>query len=255
MTEVEERAAVGLDQKPYRLAALEQSVSFDRRDQPLDSRKGVYAAVTLNEGGAALGGALPFVRVTGDLRGYLPLGQRFVLAARTFYGRRLGSNFLPVTERFFDGGANGHRGFAFRRLSPYVRSEYPPTPTADDPTPDPAPANLVQTAPIGGDQDFLGSGEVRFDVGKIKSYPFGLVGFVDAGDAICDLPTCLPSDALDFTNLHWAAGIGARWNPVISLRVDVGYRLNRYQAGEPDAGEGLSPLARFAFHISVGQAF
>src|SRR5690606_30150736 len=132
---------------------------------------------------------------------------------------------LPITERFYDGGAAGHRGFGYRELSPTVDDEE------------------GGSAPIGGDEMLLGSGEVRVDVTKIKGYPFGVVGFVDAGDVVGEV------GALDLGNLHYAAGVGLRYDPVIAFRLDVGYRLNRAGPGEPEAGN------RFAFHFSLGQAF
>jgi len=253
--EVELRSTLGLDQEPYRLGALEQTVAFDLRDQPLDARRGMYAGVTLAEGNSAFASDFPFVRATGDLRGYLPIGRRLVLAGRLFYGRKLSADPLPVTERFFDGGATGHRGFGFRRLSPFASSTYTPAPDPDaDPgTPDPGP--VTDSAPIGGDENLLGSAEVRFDIGTLLKYPFGVVGFTDFGDVVCspDVPGCQPDGALDLANLHWAAGAGVRWTPVIAVRIDIGYRLNRFGEGEPDAGSSV--LSRIAFHVSLGQAF
>ena len=209
---------------PYRIGAADESLAFDWRDNPIDARRGFYTQVVASEGSNALGGTSSFARATGDLRGYLPIGERLVLAARAMYGRALASD-LPVTERFFEGGANGHRGFTYRKLSP-VRL---------------GPEGEV--APIGGEEVVLTSGEVRFDLMKIKKYPFGIVGFADGGDVV-ETP-----GTLDMSHLHWAGGIGFRYDPVISLRLDFGYRLNRYGPGEPAPGD------RFAFHFSLGQAF
>jgi outer membrane protein assembly factor BamA len=240
--EIDVREAVGLDRDPYLIGAYEQTVSFDRRDQPLDARKGVFAAISVTEGLPAAASDLRFVRATGDLRGYLSIGRRLVLAARTFYGRRLGQDTLPITERFFDGGASGHRGFGFRRLSPYVDTPF-------------MGQDATEQAVIGGDETFLGTGEVRVDVGKLLNFPFGVVGFTDAGDVVCieDSLHCTGETGLNFGNLHWAVGAGVRWTPVISVRVDVGYRLNRVSAADPDPANKV--IERIAFHISLGQAF
>jgi outer membrane protein assembly factor BamA len=232
---------------PYRLGALEQTVTYDWRNDPLDPRWGAYGSVTVSEGAAAFGSRLPFARGTADLRAYVPIlrvfgfrdrRRRLVLAGRAFYGRVLGSEPLPLTERFFDGGAAGHRGFTFQQLSPTVTEEVrlvEEDPAVDPPTP-------VQ-ARIGGEEQFLGSAEARIDIADIKTYPFGVVLFTDAGDVLAR------AGDLDLTNLHYAAGFGLRWSPVVSIRLDFGYRLNRHGAGEP------SPNNRFAFHFSLGQAF
>jgi translocation and assembly module TamA len=251
--EVQDQLSIAV---PYRLGVFEQTVSFDRRDQPLDARRGVFAALSLTEGGAAAGGAIRFARATAEARGYLPLGRRLVLAGRGLYGRRLGSELLPLTERFFEGGASGHRGFLFRRLAPYVDTPYTPyiPPDPENGMPEPTMGEpTVQKAPVGGDESFLGTGEVRLDIGHLLSYPFGVVGFVDAGDVICDLPQCSGKRSLDFSNLHWATGAGVRWTPVISVRFDLGYRLNRTGPAEPEPA--ATWYNRLAFHVSLGQAF
>ncbi len=209
---------------PYRIGAIDQNVAFDLRDHPLDARRGVYAQVVASEGSTGLGGTSSFARATGDLRGYLPLGERVVLAARAMYGRALSTD-LPVTERFFEGGANGHRGFTYRKLAPFRTG----------------PEGEI--APIGGEEVVLTSGEVRLDITTIKTYPFGIVGFADGGDVVEE------PGGLDLGNLHWAGGFGLRYDPIVSLRLDFGYRLNRYGPDEPAAGD------RFAFHFSLGQAF
>lgn len=231
------RVQIGLEE-PYRLGVLEQNIVYDWRNDPLDPRWGAYGAVTVSEGAAAFGSALPFARGTVDLRGYVPIlrvfgfrdrRRRLVLAGRAFYGRVLGGNPLPITERFYDGGASGHRGFTFQRLSPQVIED--------------TGAEMKSTARIGGEEHFLSSAEARIDIADIKTYPFGVVLFTDAGDVVAE------TGDLDFKNLHYAAGFGVRWSPVVSIRLDFGYRLNRYDDGEPDAGN------RFAFHFSLGQAF
>lgn len=217
------REEIGLVE-PYRVGFFEETIAYDYRDHPLDPRRGFYAEVSAANGGASTGGTATVMRGTTDLRAYLPLGRKVVIAGRALYGRALQAG-LPITERFYDGGAAGHRGFGFRQLSPIVTNEE------------------GAVAEIGGEERFLGSGELRVDVATFKSYPVGVVGFADAGDVVYDVGD------LQLGNLHWAGGLGLRYDPVISLRFDVGYRLNRFGEGEPSQGD------RFAFHFSIGQAF
>ncbi len=53
------------------------------------------------------------------MRGYVPLGPA-VLALRARLGVILGA--VPVTERYYAGGAVSQRGFSERRLSPASRA-------------------------------------------------------------------------------------------------------------------------------------
>jgi outer membrane translocation and assembly module TamA len=70
------------------------------------------------------------------------------------------------------------------------------------------------------------------------------VPFLDGADV-----TLTPGQ-LDLGDLHWAAGLGLRYDTLVGpIRFDVGYRLNRFGAEEPDPGD------RLAFHLSMGQAF
>src|SRR5262249_6999678 len=63
---------------PYRLGFVQQLVTLDLRDRPLDARRGVYAAVAAEEGGAWSLGEFQYQKVQPELRGYVPLGERVV---------------------------------------------------------------------------------------------------------------------------------------------------------------------------------
>ena len=254
--ELDQRKAIGMIDWS-RLGALEQTVSYDwRHPNPLNPRWGAFASVSVAEGGAALGSEFPFVRATVDTRAYVPIlrvlgfsdpNRRLVIAARAFYGRALGANPLPITERFFDGGASGHRGFTYQTLSPSVGEdadlEEVPPPAEGEPA---IPGAPTDRARIGGEEHFLASGEIRWDIGRIKTFPYGIVLFTDAGDVVSEVGD------LNLGNLHYAAGVGLRFEPVIAIRLDFAYRLNRYTAADP---LNPSPGERFAFHFSLGQAF
>jgi translocation and assembly module TamA len=212
---------------PYRVAFLDQSVAYDRRDNILDAHEGYYLELRLEESGPWSGSQYDYFKITGDARGYLPLTRRLVAAARLSAGDTL-SGDLPITQRYFWGGASSHRGFGNRQLAPVV--------TSDDPE--------IGSIQVGGETLASTSAELRYDVTELWERWLGVVAFVDAGDVTNEI------GALDLANPHWATGLGLRYNtPVGPIRVDLGYRLNRTGPGEPEAG------SRFAFHLSLGEAF
>jgi outer membrane translocation and assembly module TamA len=91
------------------------------------------------------------------------------------------------------------------------------------------------------------SAELRSDLVESKGYGFGMALFVDAGDV---------NRELDVTKLHCATGGGVRLKTALgTLRADVGVRLNRLAALEPDGAANPDPGQRVAFHVSFGEAF
>lgn len=212
--------------EPYRLAFFEQSLAYDRRDHPTDAHRGYFADLRLEEGGGFAGGKFRYTKGTTEARGYLPVGRRVVLAARTRVGIVVGGQTLPITQRYYAGGASSHRGFPYRRLSPVA--------TAGD----------GHTVPVGGEALVETSAEARIDVFRFRGRWIGVAAFIDGADVTRD------AGDLDPFDLHWATGLGLRYDtPVGPLRFDVGYRLNRTGAGDPEPGE------RWAWHVSLGEAF
>ncbi len=233
---------------PYRLGWWQEDLALDLRDHPLDAHKGVYVGVTLEEGGIYALGAFQYEKIAPDLRGYLPLGSRVTLAARAQFGQIFTQGDLgsPITRRFYLGGPNSHRGFNYDRLSLQVPSGSPGIPPL----------------PIGGDQMVLAQAELRINVVQLFKQWLSFAAFLDAGDV--GAPNCT-SDAckashyktnVDLTNLHYAVGGGLRYKTVIgTLRFDLGVRLNRLGPFEADGTPNPDPGQRFAYHISVGEAF
>jgi outer membrane protein assembly factor BamA len=217
---------LGLD-GPERLGMYTQTLLADLRDNPLEPRYGLFAELRVDEGGVYAGGDTAFWRVTPEVRGYLPIPRApIVIAARARAGRFFGD--IPVTERYFSGGASRHRGFAERRLAPTLVGE--------------ADGSMTEV-PIGGAELVETSLELRTRIAKIRGMGVGGVAFLDGGD-------CTAQNQLDLGNLHWAAGAGARLYTVIgAIRFAVGYRLNRTGPGNPDAG------SHWAFHLSLGEAY
>jgi translocation and assembly module TamA len=211
-----------------RLGYYQQQLVYDRRDRPLDAHEGYYLALEALEGGWIAAGQVGFVRLKPEVRGYVPLGRRIVLAARAYYGRIVtnGIEDTPLPIRFYGGGADDHRGFGYERLSPQRRD---------------SGGNLI---PIGGSEEALGSVEARVEMFQLWQRWVSAAAFLDSGDVT-------DSGELDLGNLHHAVGLGLRYDTLIGpVRVDVGYRLNRLNGpNDPD------PDSRYAFHLSLGEAF
>ncbi len=195
------------------LSYLEQSLTWDTRDDPLQPRKGRYLALSLQEGGGPLGGGFDYLRILPEARGYLSLGEddRFTLAARARVGALLTASGRPedsaVVTRFFSGGSNWMRGFGIRRLSPMILI---PAPSAADPE-----GKLA--LPIGGNGLIEGNFEVR-------------ARFSDnlAGAAFADYGTVTKQRVplAEVRRMMWAVGFGIRYlTPVGPLRADFGFRL------------------------------
>jgi len=88
------------------------------------------------------------------------------------------------------------------------------------------------------------SGELRVPLGAPWGLRLGAVAFLDGGDC-----TDLASQ-LDIDNLNWAVGGGLRiYTPISPVRLDFGYRLNRYGLSDPEPGQ------RFQWFLGAGEAF
>lgn len=207
----------------YVVGYFDQAIAYDQRDSILDPHEGYYLEMRLEEAGPWSGSDFDYVRGTGEVRGYVPVQEQLVLAARLQYGRALRGD-LPITRRFYAGGAASHRGFAYRQLAPTVFN----------------PAG--QIARLGGDEHFETSLEARYDAFRFRDEWVGVVGFADGGD----VP--LEQDSIDLGNLHWAIGAGLRYDTLVGpVRFDLGYRITRT--------DELTHTGNWAFHFSLGEAF
>ncbi len=219
----------------YLLTYLEQALTLDWRDNLLDARNGVYARVAVAESFAALGSGFDFLRLEGDLRGYVRAGSFLTLAARVAYSHNFSfSDVYPPTSVWFTGGgASDMRGFASQAMGPTTcRAEGETEETLVlDGLGCPEGATAFSD---GGNVKFLSSVEARFYL----PYDFGVVAFADFGQ----LWTL--SDVVDWGDVEIAVGGGLRYYTIIgAIRFDVGYLLTH--PGEPDP----------ALHLSIGQAF
>jgi translocation and assembly module TamA len=197
------------------LSYLEEIVTWDRRDNPLEPHEGHYLTLSLQQGGGPLQGDFNYVRVVPEARGYLTFGEPddrwLTLAARLEVGTLLPTSGNPddsaVVTRFMSGGAMSMRGYGLHRLSPLLLA----------PSPESSGNGPLLTLPIGGNGVIDGNLEARTNVTtNLAVALFGDFGTVTRGG--------LSADALPA--LQYAVGFGLRYlTPVGPIRVDLAYRL------------------------------
>ncbi|MGC4123171.1 MAG: BamA/TamA family outer membrane protein [Myxococcales bacterium] len=240
-----------------RLAYLEQRVAYDLRDNPVETTRGAYFSLSLQEGSRYLGGAYDYVRVLPAVRAYLPLGP-VVVAARVQAGvlGTFGGTSSSVLTRFFLGGNTTQRGFGNRQLAPSLvacRYRDPDTQacqTAEQAGKDPG-TDITEVLPIGGNAMIGANLEVRIPLPA----SFGLVTFVDVGEV-----TPEPGD-LSFDKLNVALGLGVRYRTLFGpIRFDVAWRMNTPPialtfASDLPPGAVPAPLSRIGLQFSIGEAY
>jgi outer membrane protein assembly factor BamA len=220
---------------------FQQAVTLDLRDNQFNPRRGMFAEIQLEESGVYSLSELGYQRGQIDLRGYVPVAPRLVLAVRGLAGLLRENEEAagePLTRRFYAGGASSHRGFGYRDLSPFVVDR------------DPVTGEIIDYVPVGGKAHMLLSAELRLAVTKISTFGLELAAFVDAGDVTQTY------DDFDANQLHYAVGPGLRLQtPLGPLRVDLGIRLNRRSEVEADGRFNPSPGDRVVFHLTFGEPF
>jgi len=264
---------IPLTAQPVRAALLSGTYIQDRRDDPTDATRGVFNTVDLSLASGYWGSEPDFVRFFGQNSSYHRLSGRLVLARTAHLGLIApwsdraaldGSGAdtpfstpdprVPISERFFAGGANSHRGFPFNQAGP---------------------RDAVTGFPLGGGAELLNSVELRF---PLVGENIGGVLFHDAGNVFSrprDIvlrfsqrraETAAGRQVFDDDYLVQAVGFGLRYRtPIGPVRVDLGYSINpprfigfsgtreELLAGQGEVRE--QRISHFQFHFSLGQTF
>lgn len=181
------------------LSAVSASVVTDTRDDPVDPHRGRFGIVDVEWSSALLRSRAPFLKGLAQQYLFFPVGEAIVLAVSGRLGLAwtLGADepaLVPITERFFAGGATSLRGYKLDRAGPLDPSGYP----------------------VGGNMLIVGNIEVRFPiVGSLRGAVFSDHGGVYSEVSSFRLP-----------DLGHNVGAGLRWNtPLGPLRFDYGIRL------------------------------
>ena len=223
------------------LFATALTASIDLRDNPFNPRSGFYSSVTLEYAKTLLpaeierdGETIVFdshhLRLMGTFNGYVPLGQKLVLALQLRLGRVVhltaDSKTYP-NRQFFLGGVDTVRG--------YLQDAMIPQDIADE--------GAVNTAGVvqGGDVFMVLRGELRFPI--FADIAGG--AFVDLGNTWIDTGgRPFEPGGLDPFELRPTAGLGLRINtPVGPIAFDYGFLLLRRTYLREPIG---------SFHFSIG---
>ena len=276
---------IDIASQPVRVGLLSATYIQDRRDDPVDSTRGLFNTVDLGFANGTWGSEPDFFRILGQNSTYHRLGNTRAVFARTlqmglivpFGTFGAGTDFpsmpdlrIPLSERFFSGGANSHRGFPFNQAGPR------------DP----------ETGfPIGGRAQLLHSVELRFplrweDVGGVLFHDAGNVYSRPENISFRSRQKTVRTDGAEFSRratrgrvgfrgrqkpvlngyefdyMVHAVGFGIRYGtPIGPMRFDFAHSINPPRfvgfSGPPedlmrDAGKRIS---KFQFHFSLGQTF
>lgn len=180
------------------ISGLKASVIYDSRDNPFDPKKGWLSGISSKISSEFFGSELNFLKTSLYLNKYTELFNGFVLATSLragwiwLYGN---TKDVPISERYFLGGRESVRGYAFNTLGPKKDNQ-----------------------PTGGNAFLMGNLELRTYLGK----NFSLVNFLDVGNV------WKKAWDINLAKLKYTTGIGLRYKtPVGPIRIDYGYKLNR----------------------------
>lgn len=202
------------------ISSVELSLTFDSRDNKFDTRKGDVFSTAVQYAGGGLGGDKDFWKVFTRASHYLPLFKGSVLEFRARVGLTDAygdSEFVPLYERFFAGGAYTIRGYRERKIGPI-------DPVTED--------------PLGGEATVIGNAEYTYPIFDF----FKLAAFYDTGNVWSRREDIGKGD------LYSGAGVGIRLKtPIGPIMLDYGIPLNK-EPGEDKRGNGR-------FHFSMSHDF
>jgi outer membrane protein assembly complex protein YaeT len=247
--------------QPVRVGLIGASFIQDRRDDPVNSHRGILNTVDLGYAWKGFGSETDFTRLLFRNATYYPIGREIVLARSLQFGyiqRWGGLPEIPLSERFFSGGASTNRAFPDNQAGP---------------------RDLITGFPIGGSALFFHSTELRF---PLIGDNIGGVLFHDMGNVYSGVDSISfrfhQRNLQDFDYMVHSIGFGIRVRtPVGPIRADFsispnsprffGFNgtLNDLLAIRPTqpvcTSQAPSPMCSnqrinwFQFHFSLGQTF
>jgi outer membrane protein assembly complex protein YaeT len=236
--------------RPGRVGVVSTTLIQDRRDSPIDSRRGFYNTFDFGFASKAFASQTDYARILARNSSYHRVVRDVVFARSIAVGwlhalDEGGAAAIPLPERFFAGGASSHRGFPENQAGP---------------------RDLRTGFPLGGSGLLTNNLELRF---PLVGDTLGGVFFHDAGNIYSTLGNVSlhfrQRDPASFDYMVHAVGFGFRYRtPVGPVRIDLAYSANSPRF-EFERREGFVPVTprtivsqrinQFQFHFSLGQTF
>jgi outer membrane protein insertion porin family len=220
-------AVLAREDSPRNLTTISAIYINDTRDNYVDAEKGFFTSTSFGITPRWLG-SNNFVSLysQNSYNRMLPAGVGMVVALRLGlawpYGR---DTSIPISERYFSGGASSLRGFK--------------TDTA-------GPVDPKTGEPTGGNALIVGNLELHFPLLK----PLSLACFYDTGNVFARV------DSIRLSGFSHTAGLGLRVKtPLGPLRLDYGFNLNLpdyLRDFKPDPSKSFKPNQWF---ITIGPLF
>jgi outer membrane protein insertion porin family len=235
--------------QPVRVGIASTTFIQDRRDDPIDSHRGMYNTVDVGLAERQFGSETDFTRLLIRNTTYHPIGKNIVIARNLQFGyiQRLGGlTEIPLAERWYSGGSTSNRAFPDNQAGP---------------------RDLETGFPIGGNAMLFHSMEVRFPL--IGDNLRGVL-FHDIGNVYQDIDHISfrfrQHNIQDFDYAVQAVGFGIRYRtPIGPIRADFSFSPNAPRfygfAGTYEQliqNQGVLTTQKinlFQFHFSLGQTY
>ncbi|MEN3333484.1 MAG: outer membrane protein insertion porin family, partial [Blastocatellia bacterium] len=223
--------------RPIRLGRIGPSFAYDTRDNKFDPTSGTQTFGSVYMAATALGGNEQFIKFSIEHNRYYAL-PRFRDTVYSVSGRLGlatpfgGKTSLPISERFFAGGARDLRGFGFEEAGPTIF--VPQRDTAGNILRNADGTPKLMLSPLGGNAVLVINNELRFPIWR----DLGGAVFSDTGNVFQRVRDMKPS------NLTQTFGLGVRVKtPVGPVRFDIGFLLFNKPPG----------YAGYHLHFTIGQ--
>ncbi len=235
--------------QPVRVGIASVTFIQDRRDDAVNTHRGIYNIIDLGLAARQFGSQTDFTRVLIRNTTYHPIGKSVVLARSLQFGytQRIGGlPEIPLAERWYSGGSTSNRAFPDNQAGP---------------------RDLETGFPIGGTAMLFHSTELRF---PLVGDNLGGVLFHDMGNVYQDIDHISfrfrQHNIQDFDYAVQAVGFGIRYRtPIGPVRADFSFSPNAprffgfagsYEQLIQNQGTLMTQkINLFQFHFSLGQTY